>query len=78
MFLQTESENIATLHRRLAACTYMQGGEIFEWIARLDAIFTQLKAAGKEVADAEKKTPGYGTIDKNTYVGSNVAVVGNE
>ena len=62
LFLQTGSESIATLHRRLAACKYTQGEEIFEWIARLDAIYTQFKAAGKEVADAEKKHRAMGLL----------------
>ena len=64
LFLQTGSENIVTLHRRLAACTYTQGEDLetFEWIARLDAIYTQFKAAGKEVVDAEKKHRAMGLL----------------
>ena len=44
------------------ACTYTPGEEIFEWIAKLDAIYTQFKAAGKEVADSEKKHRAMGLL----------------
>ena len=47
--MQTESESVATLHSILVACRYTTGEEVFEWIAKLDAIYTQFKVAGKEV-----------------------------
>ena len=46
LFLRTGSESVATLHKRLANCTYLEGEEIFAWNARLDGI---------EVEDLEKK-----------------------
>ena len=48
LFLRTGSESVASLHKRLANCTYSGGEEIFAWIARLDGICTQFKAATAE------------------------------
>ena len=39
LFLQTCAESVATLNRRLAASTYKEGEEIFEWLAKLDGIY---------------------------------------
>ena len=39
LFLRTGAESVASLGRRLAACKYAEGEEIFEWLARLDSIY---------------------------------------
>ena len=62
LFLRTRSESVASLHKRLANCTYSEGEEIFAWIAWLDGIFTQFKAANAEVADLEKKHRAKGLL----------------
>ena len=46
LFLRTGAESVASLGRRLAACKYAEGEEVFEWLARLDRIFAQFRAAG--------------------------------
>ena len=62
LFLRTGSESVASLHKRLANCTYSEGEEIFAWIAQLDGIFTQFKAANAEVVDLEKKHRAMGLL----------------
>ena len=53
LFLRTGAESVATLNRRLAACKYIEGGEVFEWLAKLDGIYAQFKAARAEIPDQE-------------------------
>ena len=55
MFFRTGTESLATLQMRLANCRYQQGEEIFSWLARLDNIFSQFRAAGSPLDDAEMK-----------------------
>ena len=53
---------MSSLNRRLAACTYQQGEEVFEWLAKLDSIYAQFKAAEAEIPDQEKKHRAMGLI----------------
>ena len=53
-----------SLGRRLAACKYAEGEEIFEWLAKLDGISAQFRAVGAEVPDLEKKHRGMGLISE--------------
>ena len=46
---------MASLHNRLSKCKYNEGEEVFEWLARLASIFTQLRTAGVPVPDLEMK-----------------------
>ena len=46
LFLRTGAESVASLSRRLTACKYAEGEEIFEWLAKLDGIYAQFRAAG--------------------------------
>ena len=62
LFLRTGSESVATLQKRLTSCTYTSGEDIFSWIARLDGIFTQFKAANSEIPDLEKKHRAMGLL----------------
>ena len=64
LFLRTGAESVASLSRRLAACKYAEGEEVFEWLARLDGIFAQFRAAGAEVPDLEKKHRAMGLISE--------------
>ena len=55
LFLNLNAESLSTLHLRLAACKYVEGEEVFAWLARLAAIFAQFQAAGSPIPDLEKK-----------------------
>ena len=46
---------MASLHNRLSKCVYREGEEVFDWLARLANIFSQLRAAGSPVPDLEMK-----------------------
>ena len=54
LFLRTGAESVPTLNMRLAVCKYQQGKEIFEWLAKLDSIYAQFRAARAEIPDLEK------------------------
>ena len=55
MFLNIGAESVSSLHTRLAKCKYVEGEEVFSWLARLAEINTQLKTAGAPVPDLEMK-----------------------
>ena len=63
-------QKAAWLGRRLAACKYAEGEEIFEWLAQIDAIYEQFRAAGAEVPDLEKKHRVMGLISEAPIWGS--------
>ena len=62
LFLKAGAKSVASLHTWLAACHYAEGHEIFEWIARLDGIFTHFKAADAPLQDLEKKHRAMGLM----------------
>ena len=64
------AESVASLGRRLAVCKYAEGEEIFEWLAKLDGIYAQFRAAGAEVPDLEKKHRAMGLISEAPIWGS--------
>ena len=70
LFLQTGAESAATLNRRLAASTYKEGEEIFEWLVRLDGIYAQFRAVRVEIPDQEKKHRVMGLISDVPVWGS--------
>ena len=55
LFLNVGAESVASLHNRLSKCKYNEGEEVFEWLARLASIFTQLRTAEAPVPDLEMK-----------------------
>ena len=67
---------MALLGRRLAACKYTEGEEIFEWLAKLDGIYAQFRAAGAEVPDLEKKHRAMGLISEAPVWGSMAHLLG--
>ena len=76
LFLRTGVESVATLNRRLAACKYVEGAEIFEWLAKLDGIYAQFKAAQAEIPDQEKKHRAMGLISDVPIWGSMAHLLG--
>ena len=48
-------ESVTSLHNRLARCKYHEGEEVFEWLAKMAGIYTQLRTAGVPVPDLEMK-----------------------
>ena len=76
LFLRTGAESLATLNRRLAACKYQQGEEVFEWLAKLDAIYAQFRAAGGPIPDLEKKHRAIGLISDVPIWGSMAHLLG--
>jgi len=76
LFLRTGAESVASLGRRLAACKYAEGEEIFEWLAKLDGIYAQFHAAGAEVPDLEKKHRAMGLISEAPIWGSMAHLLG--
>ena len=76
LFLRTGAESVASLGRRLAACKYAEGEEVFEWLARLDGIFAQFRAAGAEIPDLEKKHRAMGLISEAPIWGSMAHLLG--
>ena len=76
LFLRTGAESVASLGTRLAASKYAEGGEIFEWLAKLDGIYAQFRAAGAEVPDLEKKHRAMGLISEAPIWGSMAHLLG--
>ena len=74
--MRTGAESLATLNRRLAACKYQQGEEVFEWLAKLDAIYAQFRAAGGPIPDLEKKHRAIGLISDVPIWGSMAHLLG--
>ena len=67
-----------SLNRRLAACTYQQGDEVFERLAlaKLDSIYAQFRAAGAEIPDQENKHRAMGLISDKPTRGSMAHLLG--
>ena len=76
LFLRTGAGSVSSLNRRLAACTYQQGEEVFEWLAKLDSIYAQFRAAGAEIPDQEKKHRAMGLISDVPTWGSMAHLLG--
>ena len=76
LFLRTGVESVVSLGRRLAACKYAEGEEMFEWLARLDGIYAQFRAVGAEVLDLEKKHRAMGLISNVPIWGSMAHLLG--
>ena len=60
----------------MAACKYVEGEEIFEWLAKLDGIYAQFKAARAEIPDQEKKPRAMGLISDVPIWGSMARLLG--
>ena len=76
LFLRTGAGSVSSLNRRLAASKYQQGEEVFEWIAKLDSIYAQFRAAGAEIPDQEKKHRAMGLISNAPTWGSMAHLLG--
>ena len=54
--LEDWAGSVASLNRRLAASTYKEGEEIFEWLAKLDGIYANLKLRGQKYRTRKRST----------------------